>query len=79
MKLKESQETRCHIAVSNPHAYQKLSVHGAEQSNNKPLGNNAFDISQRYNLYSTFEPDTLVAPNNGKKLCEITNSNRDFY
>ena len=36
MKLKENQEKKCHIAVSNPHAQQKLSVHGAEQSDAKP-------------------------------------------
>ena len=33
MKLKENQEKKCHNPVSNPHAYQNLSVHGAEQSN----------------------------------------------
>ena len=34
MKLKENQEKKCHIGVSNanPHAYQKLDVHGAERS-----------------------------------------------
>ena len=34
MKLKENQEKKCHIGVSNtnPHAYQKLNVHGAERS-----------------------------------------------
>ena len=34
MKLKENKEKNCHIGVSNanPHAYQKLDVHGAERS-----------------------------------------------
>ena len=28
-----------------------------------PLGHNAYDIPERYNLYSTSEPDKLVASN----------------
>ena len=35
MKLKENQEKKCHIPVSNPNygKKQKLGVHGAEQFN----------------------------------------------
>ena len=39
MKLKENQEKKCHIPVSNPNN-KKLGVHGAEQ----PLGHIAVDI-----------------------------------
>ena len=30
MKLKENQEIKCHIPVSNPNEKKKLGVHGAE-------------------------------------------------
>ena len=59
MKLKENQEKKYHIGVSNPHAKQKLSVHGAERSTTET--SRAIDISERYNLYSTSERDKLVA------------------
>ena len=61
MKLKENQEKKCHVLVSNPHAKQKLHAMERNSSMPKPLSHRAIDITKRYNLYSTSEPDKLVA------------------
>ena len=59
MKLKENQE-KSHIAVSNPHN-NKPSMYGVEQSDAEPTRPQNHRYPWVYNLYSTSEPDTLVA------------------
>ena len=61
MKLKENQEKSA-TSVYRSCMHNKNSV--CMERNGplpKPLGHRAIDITMRYNLYSTSEPDKLVA------------------
>ena len=61
IKLKENQE-KSTTSVYRTRMHNKNSV--CMERNGplpKPLGHRAFDITERYNLYSTSEPDKLVA------------------
>ena len=63
MKPKENKEKKRAISRYRIRMHNKNSV-GTERNSTtpNPLGHNAFDIPERYNLYSTSEPDKLVAP-----------------
>ena len=58
MKLKENQEKKCHIPVGMER----------KSSTPKPLGYRAIAITERYNLYSTSDPDKLVASKQQREL-----------
>ena len=62
MKLKENQEKKCHIPVSNPNN-KNSGVHGAEQFNADTTRPHCRRYQKCNNLYSTSEPDKLVALN----------------
>ena len=69
MKLKENQEKKCNIPVSNPnYAKQKLGVHGAEQFNADTSRPHCRRYQRCYNLYSTSEPDKLVASKQRREI-----------
>ena len=59
MKLKENQEKKFHIVVSNPPKTTSVCMEW-NSSTPKPLGHELIDIPEGYNLYSTSEPDKLV-------------------
>ena len=63
MKLNENQEKKYHIGVSNPARMHNKNSVCMERNGPlpKPLGHRAIDITERYNLYSTSEPEKLVA------------------
>ena len=63
IKLKENQEKKCHIGVSNPQCMHNKNSMCMERNGPlpKPLGHRAIDITERYNLYSTSDPDKSVA------------------
>ena len=63
MKLKENQEKKYHIWGSNPACMHNKKSVCIERNGPlpKPLGYRAIDITERYNLYSTSEPEKLVA------------------
>ena len=58
----KTKKIKCHIAVSNPHSKNSVCI---ERNSPIPiiLGHRAIDITERYNLYSTSEPDQMVASN----------------
>ena len=62
MKLKEKQEKKYHIGVSNPARMHNNNSVCMERNGPlpKPLGHRAIDITERYNLHSTSEPEKLV-------------------
>ena len=62
MKLKENQEKKSSTSEYRTRMHNKSSM--CMERNGplpKPLGHRAIDITERYNLYSTSEPDKLVA------------------
>ena len=62
MKLKENQEKKSATSVYRTRMHNKNSVCMERNSPMpKPLGHRAIDITERYNLCSTSEPDKLVA------------------
>ena len=72
MKLKENQEKKLHIPVSNLHRNKNV-WHGAERSNTETSRPHCRRIIVCYNLYSTTrESDKLVASKNDEIFCKIT-------
>ena len=62
MKLKENEEKKSATSVYRTRMHNKNSVCLERNSPMpKPLGHRAIDITERYNLYITSEPDKLVA------------------
>ena len=71
MKLKENQKKKMPHRGIEPDK-QKLGVHGAEQFNADTTRPQCRRYWKRYNLYSTSEPDKLVASKQQREICKIT-------
>ena len=67
MKLKENQEKKNHIPVSNLNL-TKLGVHGAEQFNADTTRPHCRRHQKCYYLYSTSEPDKFVASKQRREI-----------
>ena len=70
MKLKENQEKKMPHPGIEPELRekQKLGVHGAEQFNADTSRPNCRRYQKCYNLYSTSEPDKLVASKQRREI-----------
>ena len=72
MKLKENQPKSVTLRYRT-RMHNKNSVCTERNSPTPyPLGQIVFDIPERYNLYSTNEPDKLVASKQRRNFCKIT-------
>ena len=74
MKLKENQEKKCHIPVSNPkHAKNKNSVCMERNSSTPiPLGHIAVDIRSVITCTVQVNRTSWLRENNDEKFCKIT-------
>ena len=74
MKLKENQEKKCHIPVSNPnYAKNKNSVCMERNSSTPiPLGHIAVDISGVITCTVQVNQTSWLRQNNDEKFCKIT-------
>ena len=69
MKLKENQEKKPHPGIEPELCEkQKFSVHGAEQFNADTSRPHCRRYQMCYNLYSTSEPDKLVASKQRREI-----------
>ena len=67
MKLKENQEKKPHPGIE-PEFNKKLCVHGAEQFNTDTTRPHCRRYQKCYSLYSTSEPDKLVASKQRREI-----------
>ena len=69
MKLKENQGKKVPLCVIKPVCITKISVCMERNSPTpKPFGHIVFDIPKCYNLYSTREPEKLVASKQRREI-----------
>ena len=67
MKLKENQEKKPHPGIE-PEFNKSSGVHGAEQFNADTTRPHCRRYQKCYNLYSTSEPDKLVASKQRREI-----------
>ena len=73
IEIKENKEKKVSHPGIEPACHNKNSVcMGRNRPTPKPLGYRAIDITERYQLYSTRDPDKLIRQNNNENFCKIT-------